>query len=126
MAFKKVAATRKYYKYSECEKGQMLIDNGLYVGEEQGKYGIQHIFKQQDGQVVVLNSAGQLNWQLENHATPGKTRCNVFYAGKITLEKGAMAGKESHQFELETDDDAPQAEVKAASVEDALTPDISL
>lgn len=105
MGFQKVAGARKYFKYRECEKGQKLIHEGLYVGPEEGKFGIQHVFRLRGGSkdTVVLNSAGHLNWLLENYATPGKTFCNVFYDGKNLLERGAMKGKEAHRFELEVE-----------------------
>lgn len=99
--FRKVAGARKYYKYSECDKGQKLVSAGLYVGPEEGKFGINHVFKQEDGQTISLNSAGHLNWLLEDNTTAGKTVCNVYYDGKEMLTKGAMKGKEAHRFELE-------------------------
>jgi len=104
MAFQKVGGSRKYFKYSECTPGQKLIENGLYVGAEEGKYGVQHIFNLPSKETAVLNSAGKLNYQLENFATPGKTRCNVTYAGKSKITKGAMAGKDFHDFDTEVDD----------------------
>lgn len=104
MAFTKVSGARTYFKYKECEQGQKLVDDGLYIGEEQGKFGVQHIFRQKDKKTVVLNSAGHLNWLLENYTTPGKTHCNVIYDKRVKLTKGAMAGKEAHTFELEVDD----------------------
>jgi hypothetical protein len=125
MAFKKVSGARRYYKYNECKPGQKLVDAGVYVGPEEGKFGTQHVFKQQNGEIVVLNSAGQLNWQLDNYATPGATLCNVFYAGKNMLTKGAFKGKEAHNFELEVDDEYTGAKVRHAesAPEVALTAD---
>jgi hypothetical protein len=105
MAFKKVAGRRVYYKFKDCTPGQVLVNGGRYIGPEQGKYGIQHIFLEDDGtKTVVLNSSGHLNWLLENYATSGKSLCNVIYSERVLLTKGAMAGKEAHNFELEIDD----------------------
>lgn len=76
----------------------------MYQGPEEGKFGIQHVFRQDNGEIVVLNSAGHLNWLLENHAPTGSL-CNVSYAEKILLTKGAFKGKDAHNFELEVDDE---------------------
>lgn len=98
------------------------MDAGLYVGEEQGKFGIQHVFKEKK-ETVVLNSAGHLNWLLSNHVQPGQL-CNVIYAGKVVIPKGTFAGKDAHNFELEVDD----APVKASPPLDVASgmDDISL
>lgn len=125
MAFQKVAGARKYFKYAECEQGQRLVVEGLYVGPEQGKYGVQHVFKQKDKEVVVLNSSGHLNWLLENYASAGTSLCNVIYDGKTVLDKGPMKGKEAHRFELEIDDTVYKT-VASERVIDTSTPDISL
>lgn len=127
MAFQKVAGARKYYKYAECTDGQKLVDDGEFVGTEEGRFGVQHIFRQRNSEVVCLNSSGHLNWLIENHVKPGN-RCNVYYAGKVTLAKGAFAGKQAHNFELEID----QAEKVTAPAELPASaaassgPDISL
>lgn len=128
MAFKQVAGARTYYKYAECTDGQKLVDDGEFVGTEEGKFGVQHIFRQRDSKVVCLNSAGHLNWLVDNHVKPG-SRCNVYYAGKTTLTKGAMAGKEAHNFSLEIDDEAAvtaPAELPKVAVSGAGESDISL
>lgn len=112
MAFKTVGGQRVYHKYSEKNPGDILINNGKYLGTEEGKYGIVHLFDV-DGVTECLNSAGLLNYTLERHVVPGM-RVNITYGGKEVLTKGAMAGKESHQFTVEVDD-TPQ-EVKAQPV----------
>lgn len=129
MTFKRVSGARKYFKYAECAPGQKLIENGVYLGPEDGKFGIQHLFRGTDGVTTVLNSAGHLNWLLKAHVTAGQ-RVNVTYVGKDTLPGGKFEGKEAHGFELDVDDD-PATVVTAKGVADALaaesaTPDISL
>lgn len=111
MAFRKVGGgERNYVKYSECSEGDVLAE-GIFRGTEAGRYGDQHLFELEDGNTTVLNSAGQLNFLIDKHLVPGML-CRVTYAGKVTIAKGPMAGKESHQFELEVDDSAaPEAEV---------------
>lgn len=123
MAFKTVGGARQYYKYSECNEGDMLINNGKYLGSEQGKFGIQHLFEV-EGVTHVLNSAGQLNYLVEKHLSPNQ-RCNVIYKGTITLEKGPMAGKDSHQFEMQVDDGFEAVAPAAAPVVNAITKPVS-
>lgn len=102
MGFKKVSGKRNYFKYKECAPGQVLVKEGTYIGPEQGKYGVQHVFKIGD-EMTVLNSSGHLNWLIDNFLDLGQ-RCNVVYAGSTTLTKGPMMGKEAHNFELEVEE----------------------
>ncbi len=129
MAFQKVESAKKYFKYAECKSGDKLVNEGHYVGPYEGKFGVQHDFKQKDGIIVCLNSSGHLNWLLDNHVEKGDL-VNVFYAGKVTLTKGVMKGKEAHNFEIEIDTDGKKkmhsdAPEKVATPFDAST-DISL
>lgn len=102
MAFKKVSTQKKFYKYKECTPGQKLVDEGFYVGPSQGKFGVIHDFKQKNGELVTLNSAGHLNWLLEKHVNTGDL-VNVYYKEKTKVAKGPLAGKDTHAFELEID-----------------------
>lgn len=121
MAFKKVGGPRKFFKYNDCTEGDLLVDNGEFLGTEQGKYGVQHVFRELSGDEIVLNSAGHLNYQVEKYLDIG-TRCNITYAGKITLQNGPMAGKESHQFSMEVDDgDRPSVAATPAAEAPAPT-----
>lgn len=102
MAYKTVSGgERKYFKYSECNKGDVLVDGGTYLGTEQGKFGIVHLFDVA-GETYVLNSAGQLNYHLDKIATG--TKCRIVYDGKTKLTKGTMAGKDANQFIVQVDD----------------------
>lgn len=127
MAFQKVGGQSKYYKYAECEEGQKLVDAGTYLGAKEGKFGIQHVFKQKDGEMVTLNSSGHLNYLLENHVSTG-TVCNVYYKEKILLTKGTFKGKEAHNFEIEVDDGPRMSAPKETPVEKLPTelPEVSL
>ncbi len=102
MAFKEVAGNKKYFKYGECEVGQILVE-GRFIRDFQGRFGIQFEFEHKDGEIHVLNSAGQLNYKME-FIKPGQV-VQVIYKGMITLDKGPMKGKDSHQFEVLRDDD---------------------
>lgn len=125
MAFKKVSP-RKYFKYSECSVGQVLVAAGTFVGCEEGKFGIQHIFKLQDGSTVCLNSAAHLNYLVEENLVPGSI-ANVIYDGTDTQTKGAFKGKMYHKFDMEVDDApiTPEAS-KAAKEVEKDTADVTL
>lgn len=99
MGFTKVSGQRKYYKLEECEKGQLLVE-GIFVGEEQGKFGPQFLFRS-SSELVVLGG-GHLKYLVHEHLNPGML-CRVIYDGQIKLTSGAFKGKMSHQFELEVD-----------------------
>ncbi len=90
-------------KYKECQPGQKLVNEGSYLGPYQGKFGVQHDFKEKDGEIVCLNSSGHLNYLLETHVATGDL-CNIYYKGVVVLNKGTFKGKEAHNFEIEIDD----------------------
>lgn len=97
----KVAGERFYVKYKDCQKGDELA-RGNYIGTEQGKFGIQHLFDLGDGKTKVLNSSGHLNWLMEEHVSPGDF-VQVMYGGMEKLTKGPMKDKDAHRFELFVD-----------------------
>lgn len=98
--FNKVGGIKKYFKYKECEPGQVLV-TGKYIGRSPNKFGKDnHDFKPEDGgPTVCLNSAGHLNYLLETYCNVGDT-VQVIYEGEEILDKGNYAGKASHQFEV--------------------------
>ena len=116
MAFVRVGGPRKFIKYAQCTKGQVLIDGGTFVGTEEGKFGIEFIFENPDGTATVLNKAQHLIYLVDKHLTPG-TVCNVIYDGMKTMpETSKMAGKDAHTFIIEVDPttrNKPVAAVKA-------------
>lgn len=101
MAFQTVSGGRKYFKYAECSKGDVLVPEGTYIGSEEGKFGIQHLFDV-DGETVCLNSAAQLNHCIDTKIKPGD-KVIVTYDGKVVLTKGNMKGKDCHQFVVQVD-----------------------
>jgi len=129
MAFKRVE-TSISYPLSTAKTGDKLVNEGLYTGYREGVYGKTHLFKEKSGKVVGL-SGGQLNYMIEDAGiiTEGRSY-NVFYEGKVVIQKGAMAGKEAHQFAIEADEDEETVEVtkSVSKVEAALSDksDISL
>lgn len=116
-----VFSKRNYIRYSECKPGDVIVDHGVYLKSEDGKFGTpNHIFKV-GGVEVVLNSAGKLNWQIDNFLAPGMV-CVIKYVGKIKLEKGIYKGKETHDFEMLVDDAV--VESPSASTTSTLTSDL--
>jgi len=115
MAFKEVAGNKKYFKYAECTVDQILVE-GKFIRDFQGRYGIQFEFEHKDGEIHVLNSAGQLNYKME-FIKPGQM-VRVTYKGMITLDKGPMKGKDSHQFTVDRDDEEALEDATSGDVGD--------
>ena len=98
----------KYFKYKECEPGQMLV-TGEFVKEFEGMYGTQYEYLDDDGSPVVLNAAAKLNAKMK-YASPGD-RVRIEYDGETTVATGPMKGKPMHLFKVAI------AKKKAAPVE---------
>ena len=99
--FNTVSTQKKYYKYKECEEGQVLV-TGKYLGTSPNKFNADKPnfdFADEDGTIVCLNSAGHLSWLVNTYLKPGQL-CRVTFAGKDTLSKGTFKGKEVNRFEL--------------------------
>ena len=97
MSYKEVAGSKRYVKYKECDAGDVLVE-GIYKRDVIGKYGVQYEFEALNGDIVVLNSAGQLNYKMDFISE--NTKVKIIYDGEITLESGAMKGKTAHQFKV--------------------------
>ena len=122
-SFKTVGGPKKYFKYKECEKGQLLVE-GKYVGTSPNKFGKENFdFKPEDGPTVSLNHAGQLAYLVENFVREGDL-VQVIYDGTSKLEKGAFKGKEVHNFIVNVADSEDQLSAPAA--EDNASDEISL
>lgn len=123
MGFKSLNQSIKYFKYNECNPEDVLVQEGVYLETFEGKFGHQHKFREKEsGQLVVLNSAGHLNYQVNQLKTGQVVR--VIYKGTTVLEKGAMSGKEAHQFDVQVDEDSIVTE-KVLNVQET-TPAASL
>lgn len=109
--FKKVATNTKYFNFKELSPDTLLVD-GFYVGEVEGEYGVQHEWKDLEGQIYVFGG-GHLDWLVNKHLVPG-SRCRVFFAGMDTLEKGRFKNKPVKKFELElAEEDVAEVKVEA-------------
>lgn len=118
--FKSVGGPKKYFKYAECKKGELLVE-GKFLGRTPNKFGKENFdFKPEEGgPTVCLNHAGQLAYLIENNVREGDL-VQVIYDGKGILEKGAFKGKEVHNFQVNIADTGeqltPAPEVKDAPV----------
>ncbi len=97
MAYQEVGGSKEFIKYKDCEAGDVLVE-GVFRREYQGKFGVQYEFEAMCGKIVVLNSAGQLNYKMD-FIKPG-TKLKIIYEGTVVLDKGLMKGKSSHQFKV--------------------------
>ena len=113
MEFRSVGGQKKYFKYAECEKGQILVQ-GKYVGTSPNKFGKDnHDFRPTDGgPTVCLNSAGHLNYLIDNNVQVGDM-VQVTYDGKDILDQGAFKGKEVHKFDVAIADSEEQLDAVA-------------
>jgi hypothetical protein len=113
--FRKVEVVKKYFRYKECSPGDVLVKDGVYIGDTPNQFGRDnHDFRESDGQVVSLNAAGQLDYILQNNVKQGDS-VKIVYAGTNKLTSGAYKNKDAHSFEVF---------VKGAEVEEAATDEL--
>lgn len=85
----------KYVKPAELADIRV---QGTYEGSEEGKFGLNHKFKSNDGTLYVVNGFGSLNSQVQK-ITEGD-ECILVYQGKKRIAEGPMKGKEAHSVDL--------------------------
>jgi len=111
--FKSVGGQKKYFKYAECEEGQLLVE-GKFIGTSPNKFGKENFdFRPEEGPIVSLNHAGQLAYLMDNYVREGDT-VQVIYDGKGILDKGAFKGKEVHNFKVNVAESLDVESVKKA------------
>lgn len=116
-----------YFKYAACAVGQVLVDQGTYLGKKVSKFGgFDHEFKLDTGRRVLLNKAGKLALLLKDTAVG--TRCYITYEGTEVLgPKAQYPGADCHQFQVLEGDVGPvTAEYTQAQVSTVVDWDISL
>jgi hypothetical protein len=117
MGFQKIETNRRYVKYTQCKKGDVLVKNGTYVKSEENKMygGLNHLFREEeDGVITVLNKSGKLDWLIQTHLQPG-SKCRITYQGKSVVSKGKFAGRDANDFSLEVDEGAFDSAVAATT-----------
>jgi hypothetical protein len=97
MALREVGGKKHYPKFKDCEEGEVLVD-GVFRREIMGKYGEQYEFENGDGEIIVLNAAGQLRYKMD--FVKEDQAVKIIYDGQIILESGAMKGRPAHQFKV--------------------------
>ena len=103
MAFKEIAGGEtRYPKYAECDDGDLIVE-GTFKGTSEGKFGVQYMFTDKEGP-VVLGKAGHLDY-LMSQVDEGSL-VQVVYGGSEVMTKGAYAGKSAHRFKVLVDDEA--------------------
>lgn len=115
-----VNAERVYYKYADIEaewkkskdkKPITLVEDALYIEKTPNNFNpdkFDFVFEK-DGKNHILNHAGHLSY-LMSKLEPGAF-VDVQYTGKVKLEKGTYAGKESHNFKVFVSSKSPIEEV---------------
>jgi len=95
--FKSVGGQKKYFKYAECEEGQLLVE-GKFIGTSPNKFGKENFdFRPEEGPIVREGDTVQ-----------------VIYDGKGILDKGAFKGKEVHNFKVNVAESLDVESVKKA------------
>ena len=101
-----------YPKYKELyeagvPEGGLVIAEGLLTNTDErpnnfdaSKIDVTYYIEQDDN-VVGLNKAGNLGYLLEKANLTPDSLIRVTYVGMEKIEKGPMAGRLSHTFELE-------------------------
>jgi len=121
MALKPVGrGNRTYVNFKDCVEGQILAE-GNYMGTIDGKYGPQHLVRKADGDEVVVNNSGHLDYLIKTNIEKGDF-IQIRYDGKTELTKGKYAGKLSHQFIVLKDDSASSSTAGAEIVNMEPTP----
>lgn len=81
-----------------AEAGDVIAE-GIYLGEQKGKFGNQFLVRNNNGDTIVLGGWGHLRSLLAKITEGAMVR--ITYTGQETLSRGNFAGKACHQFKLE-------------------------
>lgn len=102
--FKKVSGQGKIVKYTESKPGDIMIENGEFVGTSQNQYGTLYNFQEVDtGEGKALPGCGQLNYMYEQATLKVGYRYQVVYQGKKKLDSGPYKGKECNDVDVYED-----------------------
>lgn len=113
---KEIAGTKLYPKFADMKAGETVV-KGEFLREFEGKYGPQFEFMSEDGDIVVVNGNGQIKHKMQ-FVREGQ-HVEIEYDGSIVLDKGAMKGKDCHQFKFfDLDDPEVEEEAEAETQEE--------
>jgi hypothetical protein len=116
MAFKKVTDKTTYVKYKECAPGQVLAE-GHYVSVKENEYGQTYIIRKPNGEKVGLPSSGKLKYAFNNDLILGDY-VRITYNGMERIASTKFKGKlvDTHQFDIEVDEERRNSSIAAAQV----------
>ena len=102
MSFKPVgnAGELSFKKVKDMEKDEVF--EGTFIESTEGKYGPEWKFQTKDGNTVVFNGTGALNYKMAQVAINSDVQ--IIYFGKEELPSGKYAGKLCHKVEVLVDD----------------------
>lgn len=89
-----------FIRPSQLEAPGLLVE-GIYIGALPNSFDdskSDYKFETADGKTVVINSAGQLAYQMKSVEVGSLVR--VEYLGKQEMKKGKNKGKKAHAFEV--------------------------
>lgn len=89
-----------FIRPSQLEEPGLLVE-GIYTGAIPNSFDdtkSDYKFETEDGRTVVINSAGQLAYQMKSVEVG--TLVRVEYMGKQEMKKGKNKGKKAHSFEV--------------------------
>lgn len=116
MAFKEVGGETRYVKYTESEPGQVLAE-GTYLGTRLSKFEKpQYQFREETGNLVVLNSSGHLDKKINLLVKVGDM-VRVILKDKAKIKEGPYRGKDSYIFSVLIDSEKRTAELEAEASE---------
>lgn len=102
MAFKETSSVIRYVRSAEHKAGDVLVE-GHYAGLVPSSYGDNHKFITLDGEIVVINKSGSLNYKMQ--AVKVNDYVRITHMGEEKLTKGLMAGKKCWKYKVEVDPD---------------------
>lgn len=108
MAFRKQNVRPEYKKTALFEKGEVVIDGGVFEKIGEDHYGKPcYIFRMDDDTRKAVNHCGHLEWLMDEYAQLGDY-CRLTYLGVTQIAKDKKKkgkDKDPHTFELEIDAD---------------------
>lgn len=93
--YREIGGKRSYPKPKDFDTGEAMVE-GVYKREINGTYGVQFEFEDEEGEVIVLSSWGQLKYKMGFVSEGDKVK--VVYEGQELMPSGPFKGSKVHQF----------------------------